>query len=72
MELNLKKINKDDFISEISFAQSYQMQRQTYIQENTGVSEKFSDFVGNKNSIKSIKISSTFSRSKKILIKKCV
>ena len=42
-----KKSTKSDFISEISFAQSYQMQRQTYIQENTGISEKFSDFVGN-------------------------
>ena len=41
MELNLKKINKDDFVSEISVAQSYQMQRQTYMQENSGISEKF-------------------------------
>ena len=42
-----KKSTNNDFISEISVAQSYQMQRQTYMQENSGISEKFSDFVGN-------------------------
>ena len=41
MELNLKKSTNNDFISEISVAQSYQMQRQTYMQENSGISEKF-------------------------------
>ena len=62
-----KKSTKSDFISEISFAQSYQMQRQTYIQENTGISEKFSDFVGNIKIQPSnlIKISSTFSLDQK-------
>ena len=42
-----KKAKKDEFVSEISVAQSYQLQRQTYMQENSGISEKFSDFVGN-------------------------
>ena len=62
-----KKSTKSDFISEISFAQSYQMQRQTYMQENTGISEKFSDFVGNIKIQPSnlIKISSTFSLDQK-------
>ena len=62
-----KKSTKSDFINEISFAQSYQMQRQTYIQENTGISEKFSDFVGNIKIQPSnlIKISSTFSLDQK-------
>ena len=58
-----KKSTNDGFISEISVAQSYQMQRQTYMQENSGISEKFSDFVGNIKIQPSdiVRISSTFS-----------
>ena len=67
MELNLKKSTNDDFVSEISVAQSYQMQRQTYMQENSGISEKFSDFVGNIKIQPSslVRISSTFSLDQK-------
>ena len=42
-----KKAKENAFVSKISVAQSYQLQRQTYMQENSGISEKFSDFVGN-------------------------
>jgi len=58
-----KKSIKDNFVSEISIAQSYQMRRQGYMQENSGISNKFSDFVGNIKIEPSnlVKISSVFS-----------
>lgn len=62
-----KKSTSDNFVSEISVAQSYQMQRQKYMQENSGISEKFSDFVGNIKiqPSKIVRISSTFSLDQK-------
>ena len=39
--IKFKKNQQNDFISEISVAQSYQMQRQTYMQENSGISKNF-------------------------------
>ena len=58
-----KKSINNDFVSEISVAQSYQMERQSYMQENSGISKKFSDFVGNIKIQPSslVNISSTFS-----------
>jgi LPS-assembly protein len=58
-----KKAKKDNYVSEISVGQSYQMQRQIYMQENSGISENFSDFVGNIRIRPSglVRFSSTFS-----------
>ncbi len=58
-----KKSRQTNFVSEISVAQSYQVKNQSYLQKNSGISTKFSDFVGNVKiqPTDTIEFSSTFS-----------
>ena len=58
-----KKSKESEFVSEIAVGQSYHFKNHNYLQKNTGISRRFSDFVGNVliRPIDSFTIKSTFS-----------
>ena len=55
-----RRINKDDNITLIEVGQSYQLDKNKYIENNSGINDKFSDIVINFRLVphKSIKINS--------------